>query len=73
MDAVYAKLDLLGLSVAGGRVAGVGVGGLTLGGGISFEFGPCYGWTCDTASVFEAVLADVSVVEVNEKQTKSRT
>ena len=31
-DAVYRKLDPLGRSVAGGRVAGVGVGGLTLGG-----------------------------------------
>lgn len=29
---VYTKLDALGLSVPGGRVAGVGVGGLTTGG-----------------------------------------
>jgi len=57
-DAVYAKLDPLGLSVAGGRVGGVGVGGLTLGGGLSF-FGPRYGWTCDTVSAFEVVLASV--------------
>ncbi|KAI1840800.1 hypothetical protein JX266_013007 [Neoarthrinium moseri] len=64
-DAVYAKLDPLGLSVTGGRVAGVGVGGLTLGGGISF-FGPRYGWTCDTVTAFEVVLADGSIVEANE-------
>ncbi|KAK7934688.1 hypothetical protein PG985_000183 [Apiospora marii] len=31
-DAIYSKLDPLGLSVAGGRIAGVGVAGLTLGG-----------------------------------------
>ncbi len=31
-DQVYQKLDPLGLSVTGGSVAGVGVGGLTLGG-----------------------------------------
>lgn len=66
-DAVYAKLDPLGLSVAGGRVAGVGVGGLTLGGGLS-HFGPRYGWTCNTAIAFEVVLADGSIVEANEEQ-----
>ncbi|KAI0382410.1 putative oxidoreductase [Hypomontagnella monticulosa] len=66
-DAVYCKLDPLGLSVAGGRVAGVGVGGLTLGGGISY-FGPREGWTCNQATSFEVVLADGSVVEANEKQ-----
>lgn len=66
-DTVYTRLDPLGLSVAGGRVAGVGVGGLTLGGGISF-FGPRYGWTCDTVSTFEVVLADGSIVEANEEQ-----
>ncbi|KAI1098022.1 putative oxidoreductase [Jackrogersella minutella] len=66
-DAVYGNLDPLGLSVAGGRIAGVGVGGLTLGGGISY-FGPRYGWTCNTASAFEIVLADGSIVEATEKQ-----
>ncbi|KAI5919909.1 putative oxidoreductase [Camillea tinctor] len=66
-DAVYGKLDPLGLSVAGGRVAGVGVGGLTLGGGISY-FGPREGFTCNQATSFEVVLADGSVVEANEKQ-----
>lgn len=66
-DAVYAKLDPLGLSVAGGRVGGVGVGGLTLGGGIS-HLGPQYGWTCNTALAFEVVLADGSIVEASENQ-----
>ena len=32
---VYSKLDQQGLSVVGGRVADIGVGGLTLGGGYS--------------------------------------
>lgn len=66
-DAVFAKLDPLGLSVAGGRVAGVGVGGLTLGGGLSY-FSPRYGWTCDTVTAFEVVLADGSIVEANDAQ-----
>ncbi|KAI0895158.1 putative oxidoreductase [Annulohypoxylon nitens] len=61
-DAVYGKLDPLGLSVAGGRVAGVGVGGLTLGGGISY-FGPREGLTCNQVISFRVVLADGSVVE----------
>ncbi|KAI1379216.1 hypothetical protein F4677DRAFT_453256 [Hypoxylon crocopeplum] len=56
--------DPIGLSVNDGRAAGVGVGGLTLGGGISY-FSPRYGWTCDAVTSFEIVLADASVVEVN--------
>lgn len=66
-DAVYATLDPLGLSVAGGRVAGVATGGLTVGGGISHH-GPRYGWTCDTVIAFEVVLADGSIVEASEEQ-----
>ncbi|GAB1311770.1 FAD-binding PCMH-type domain-containing protein [Madurella fahalii] len=61
---VYAMLEPLGLSVAGGRVADVGVGGLVTGGGISF-FSPRYGWTCDTVSSYQVVLADGSIVKVN--------
>ncbi|KAI1158147.1 putative oxidoreductase [Nemania serpens] len=66
-DLVYGKLDPLGLSVAGGRVSGVGVGGLTLGGGISY-FGPREGWTCNQAMAFEVVLADGSIVKADEKE-----
>lgn len=63
-DGVYAKLDPLNLSVAGGRNAGVGVGGLTTGGGISF-FSPRYGWTCDTVTNYEVVLANGTIVNAN--------
>lgn len=66
-DAIYTKLDPLGLSVAGGRIAGVGVGGLVIGGGISY-LGPRHGWTCDTVTTFEVVLADGSIVKASEKQ-----
>lgn len=66
-DAVYAALDPLGRSVAGGRVANVGVGGLTLGGGLSYH-GPRYGWTCNQAKSFEVVLADGSVVRASEDE-----
>ncbi|KAI1299546.1 putative oxidoreductase [Xylaria venustula] len=66
-DLVYNKLDTIGRSVAGGRVGGVGVGGLTLGGGISY-FGPREGWTCNQAMRFEVVLADGSIVEATETE-----
>lgn len=63
-DAVYSLLDPLNLSVVGGRVAGVGVGGLTIGGGISY-FGPRYGWVCDMVLNFEIVLSNGSIVDAN--------
>ncbi|KAJ9321966.1 CAZyme family AA7 [Paecilomyces variotii] len=65
-DMVYARLDPLGLSVNGGRAAGVGVGGLCLGGGISY-FSPRYGWTCDTVTNYQIVLADGAIVNANTK------
>ncbi|KAI0904665.1 putative oxidoreductase [Ustulina deusta] len=49
---IYEYLDNIGLSVAGGRASGVGVGGLTLGGGISY-FSPRYGWTYDSVMGLE--------------------
>lgn len=68
-DAVYRKLDPLGRSVAGGRVAGVGVGGLTLGGGIS-HLSPQHGWTCDTVRSFQVVLSDGTVADANEDENQ---
>ena len=63
---VYTKLDPMGISVIGGRVAGIGVGGLTLGGGISF-FSGRYGWACDNVNNYEvgnsARSAVVSLIE----------
>lgn len=58
---VYRKLEANGLAVAGGRSASVGVGGLTLGGGLSF-FSPQVGFVCDAIEKFEVVLADGSIV-----------
>jgi len=49
---VYSKLEPRNLSVIGGRVADIGVGGLTLGGGISF-FSGRYGWACDNVINYE--------------------
>lgn len=49
---VYSKLERMGLSVIGGRVSDIGVGGLTLGGGISF-FSGRFGWACDNVNTYE--------------------
>lgn len=65
--AVYAHLDPLHLSVSGARAAGVGVGGLTLGGGISY-FGPRSGWACDSVTNFEVVLANGTLVNANDDE-----
>jgi FAD/FMN-containing dehydrogenase len=61
---VYAHLDTLNKTVAGGRNGGVGVGGLTLGGGISY-FSPQAGFTCDSVINFEMVLASGRLVSAN--------
>jgi len=66
---VYTYLETFDLSVAGGRVSQVGVGGLTTGGGISF-FSPRYGWACDSVTNFQVVLADGSIVNANEKENR---
>ena len=53
---VYAYLDAFNVSVAGGRNGLVGVGGLTLGGGIS-HFAARVGWACDNVVNFEVCIA----------------
>ena len=66
---VSEALDPLGLAVVGGRAAGVGVGGVILGGGISFFSGK-YGWACDNVRNFEVVLASGEMVNASPKQNK---
>ncbi|KAI1177088.1 putative oxidoreductase [Nemania sp. FL0916] len=67
-DTVYSYLDALQLGVNGGRSAGVGVGGLSLGGGISF-FGTRYGWAADSIINFQLVLANGSIINANESSS----
>lgn len=61
---VYQKLDPLNLTVVGGRVAGIGVGGFLTGGGLSY-LGPRHGWGCDNVVGFEIVLASGQITYVN--------
>ncbi|OAX82988.1 hypothetical protein ACJ72_02668 [Emergomyces africanus] len=76
---VYKKLEPQGLIAIGGRVSDIGVGGLTLGGGISF-YSAQYGYACDNVNNFEqsiifgleltliqVVIADGRILNVNAK------
>jgi FAD/FMN-containing dehydrogenase len=58
---IYEELNTKGLAVVVGRNSDVRIGGLTLGGGISF-FSPCFGFVCSNILSYEVVLADGSIV-----------
>ncbi|KAI1466907.1 FAD-binding domain-containing protein [Daldinia caldariorum] len=60
-QAVYETLVPEGLVVVGGRVGSVGVGGLMLGGGLSY-FATQRGLAFDNVKSYEVVLADGSIV-----------
>ncbi|KAI0271872.1 hypothetical protein BGY98DRAFT_186577 [Russula aff. rugulosa BPL654] len=65
-DQVYAVLEPAGLNVVGGRVPGVGVAGLTLGGGYSYHTNQ-YGLSLDNVAGFELVLSNGTVMDVTSK------
>lgn len=58
---IYETLEKQGLAVVGGRNSAVGIGGLTLGGGLSF-FSPRFGFVCSNVVEYQVVLADGSVI-----------
>lgn len=64
---VFTTLEPLGVITTGGRSSTVGVGGLTLGGGISYFSGE-HGLICDNVLAFEVVLADGSVVTASKTE-----
>ncbi|MCJ1387942.1 hypothetical protein MMC18_000785 [Xylographa bjoerkii] len=59
-------LDEKGLAVVGGRNSDVGVGGLTLGGGLSW-FSSRFGLVCSNIISYEIVLASGTVVNASAK------
>ncbi|RKK84737.1 hypothetical protein BFJ69_g2013 [Fusarium oxysporum] len=61
---VYKSLEPQGVTVIGGRFASIGVGGLTVGGGISYFTG-LHGMACDNVFNYEVVLADGTIANVN--------
>jgi FAD/FMN-containing dehydrogenase len=58
---VAAEMDPLQLVVPGGRDGDVGVGGLSLAGGISY-FAPMVGFTCDNVISYQIVVASGEIV-----------
>ncbi|KAG8629152.1 hypothetical protein KVT40_003017 [Elsinoe batatas] len=62
----YTKLAEEDLTVLGGRVYDIGVGGLTTGGGISF-FASLRGWGCDNVASYEVVTAAGAKVTASPK------
>jgi FAD/FMN-containing dehydrogenase len=61
---VYADLEKSGVSVTGGREGVVGVGGLLLGGGISW-YTARTGFACDSVVNYEVVLASGEIINAN--------
>lgn len=64
---VYTATQPQDIVVIGGRVAEIGVGGLSTGGGISF-FSNLYGWACDNIVSYEVVTASGVIVAASAKQ-----
>ncbi|KAG4415297.1 hypothetical protein IFR04_011552 [Cadophora malorum] len=62
--AVYEFLKPWNLTVVGGRVGDVGVGGFLLGGGISF-ISRRYGWGCDNVRNYEIVLSNGTIANIS--------
>ncbi|KAH6865545.1 hypothetical protein BKA58DRAFT_320945 [Alternaria rosae] len=63
---IYDYLTPYGLAIVGGRAAYVGVGGLTLGGGISHHTNQ-YGLACDNIASYELVTASGIILTVSQK------
>ncbi|KAF8263464.1 FAD-binding domain-containing protein [Lactarius quietus] len=65
LDQAYTFLNSTGFNIIAGRVPGVGISGLTLGGGYSFMSNQ-YGLTIDNMAAFELVLPNGTVTNVTE-------
>lgn len=65
-EEIYKNLEKDNVSVAGGRAGDVGIGGYTLGGGISF-FASAQGWGCDTVRNFEMVTAEGEIINATRE------
>ncbi|KAH7122150.1 hypothetical protein B0J13DRAFT_156901 [Dactylonectria estremocensis] len=60
-DAVAAELDGSGWTVVGGRIGNVGVGGLLLGGGLSY-LSQAHGWAMSSILEMDVALANGTVI-----------
>jgi FAD/FMN-containing dehydrogenase len=66
---VMKVLDNTGLTVVGARLGAVGIGGYLTQGGLSFLSGQ-YGLAADNIVEYETVLANGSIVNINQNQHK---
>ncbi|KAI1767900.1 putative FAD-binding oxidoreductase [Hypoxylon sp. FL1150] len=66
---VYTSLDPYNVTVVGGRVLEVGVGGLTLGGGLSY-LADLYGFVCDNVVNYEVVTSRGSVINASAQSNQ---
>ncbi|KAF4547751.1 FAD-binding domain-containing protein 31 [Elsinoe fawcettii] len=65
--ALYYELAKSDLTVVGGRVADVGIGGLTTGGGISF-LSNLYGWACDNIASMNLLTSTGSIITASPSE-----
>ncbi|KAF6816686.1 FAD binding domain-containing protein [Colletotrichum sojae] len=61
---VFAFLTKFDVTVIGGRLFNIGVGGLTTGGGISY-FSNQHGWACDNVESYDVVTATGAIVRAS--------
>lgn len=64
LDSIAAKLQGTGWTFVGGRIGNTGVGGLVLGGGLSY-MSTQYGWAASSVLEYELVLANGTVAKVS--------
>ncbi|KAF2753344.1 FAD-binding domain-containing protein [Pseudovirgaria hyperparasitica] len=66
---VYTEAGKTNQVVVGGRLSHIGVGGFTLGGGLSY-YSAQYGLACDNVLNYEAVLPDGTIANINAQSTE---
>ncbi|KAL4738957.1 FAD-binding domain-containing protein [Aspergillus similis] len=66
---LYPQLVPHGLTVMGGRVPGIGVGGFTTGGGLNF-LSREHGFSCDNIYGYEVVLANGSIIHATASSNR---
>jgi len=64
LDSIAAKLQGSGWTFVGGRIGNTGVGGLVLGGGLSY-MSTQYGWAASSVLEYTLVVANGTIVKVN--------
>lgn len=67
LDDMAKQLDGTGWTFVGGRIGNTGIGGLILGGGLSY-MSTQYGWSASSVIEYEVVLADGRIVTASEDE-----